>query len=257
MFRSYSRGFVRRASARTAIGVLLVLGATTFVIPCRGSTVSVTCGSTITAPQGSLSCSNPDSSYADASLFGTTASLLVSGSSQVLPHDVALASASFDVVETWTVLGGTGNGSIWVFGLPPFIDASARQDPFSDNSFYLSGFGFTEGSVGGLLGSQTFSFTFGVPFSFDSPVSLSSADYDVDGGSVSVSYSTTSMTYGIPSEAIATGGPWVFIPNGSGPMSVTLERSAQLAPEPGPLWPSMALLFGLFLYRNRYGAEHL
>jgi hypothetical protein len=167
------------------------------------------------------------------------------------------ASIQFDVIETWTVLGGTGSGLIYVENLPPFITASAMADPlYSDDNVVISGppgFHIEDSNSGIYSDLGGVPFTFGVPFSFDVSVYLY-ANPILDGSWANINYDTTSGTYQIPNITSQGPTPWQFYQAGSNLTSVTLERSAEigvLTPEPSLLWPSLAVL--LVLGMLKYG----
>jgi hypothetical protein len=166
------------------------------------------------------------------------------------------ASIQFDIIETWTVLGGTGSGVIYIEALPPFITASVLAIDFdADDDLVISGPVYLEdASSSGLRTSLVgIPFTFGVPFSFDESVYLY-ANPAYDGGRASVNYDTTLETYQIAPITSQSPAPWQFYQAGSNLTSVTLERSAEigvLTPEPSLLWPSLAVL--LVLGTLKYG----
>jgi hypothetical protein len=249
---------VRRASRRsgrfssirwTEVALLFLVA----VFPCWGATL--TCNSTtVTSLNAFLVCSTPLLNFppytatAGASISaGTNASVYASNNDPyVETTGIASASVQFDVVETWTVLGGTGDGLIYPENFLPFITASVLLDPDADDVLVISGlFGLSDGSAQGLFTGAAIPFTFGVPFSFDESVTLIADDGEVDGGRASVNYDTTSETYQIEPITSQTAAPWQFYQAGSNLTSITLERSAVLAPEPSLLLPFLAVLLVL------------
>jgi hypothetical protein len=76
---------------------------------------------------------------ATASVSDGTDASVNAGSGYQMPG-AGFASVQFDLTETWTVLGGTGSGLIYVENLPPFITASAMADIlYSDDDVVISG----------------------------------------------------------------------------------------------------------------------
>jgi hypothetical protein len=217
------------------------------VFPCWGATL--TCNSTtVTSFNASLVCGSPASAGASVS-DGTDASVYAPGS-EIGP---ASASVQFDVTETWTILGGSGSGFIYIENFPPFVSASLAAYSFSDEDIIFSGpIRLEDGSSGFYWGGGV-TFTFGVPFSFDESVTLIANEYSY-GGQASVNYDTTAGTYQIPSIANENNTPWQFFQAGSNLTSVTLERSAVpgvLTPEPSLILPCLFVLLILASFRRR------
>ena|GEM_PF-3897286 len=229
------------------------------VFPCWSATL--TCGvgdldpaignvTTVSGLNASVVCGTPPATASVSN--GTDASVNAPSGYENL--GAGAASVEFDVIETWTVLGGTGSGLIYIEAVPPFISAAVLEDYYADDDLLVSGLlGFEVSSTEGYYGLDGIPFTFGVPFSFDVSV-LIDAYPGYDGGRASVNYDTTSETYQIEPITSQTPAPWQFYQAGTNLTSITLERSAEigvLTPEPSLLWPSLAVL--LVLGTLRYG----
>lgn len=164
---------------------------------------------------------------------------------------------NFSISETWLILGGTGSGSLIINSLPPFASGSASGDPDdalgAEATVYFLAFGQRYDSFipGMNFGADAlFPFTFGVPFTFESDVELTSNGLGGLGVPIAfASYDSGSGTYQIPPEAEnLPDTPWGFYaPDDPGLSSVTLERNPASVPTPEPnlIWACLAGLVGI------------
>lgn len=169
-------------------------------------------------------------------------------------------SEDFRAVETWTVLGGTGGGLIFVLGAPPFISGEAIVAPGDQKNdavaaVFFEAFGVNYQSLGPPpTGSgAAFRFAFGVPFTFNSPVELFAAG-GLGTAVASADYDTSPGTYLIPSESDAQAGdPFGFQCDDDPDLPfVTLERSAVFLPEPNLIWACLAGLVAIGVRKREF-----
>jgi hypothetical protein len=170
------------------------------------------------------------------------------------------AIEEFTVLETWTVLGGTGSGFIVINNFPPFASAEIQGDPdrdpdgaFAAAEFYAFGLSYQSQFPGVQLGEGAgIPFTFGVPFTFDSKVSLFAVG-GLGGASATAIYGGGSGTYQIPAQFDQQASdPWGFVSADNPDLSsVTLERSAVLLPEPNLIWACLAGLVAIGIRKRK------